>query len=551
MQEGFKLATDLRTHPQQKAEGFATPAQDRAPQIANFAPKRVLPIIFLPGIMGSNLKITDKKRISKIGQKDNKAWRPDDIGGSNARELANTSPRDRQLRLDPATTDVDRYDPTGESNVSGDERHAKVKLTDGFNSPDLTDDPPTKRDSLTAAQKARLRGWGEVYFGSYGQLLELLESRLNNIYVDGTLRAEWRDVVGVDPSIWMADRTLPQNHLTEQELKKAVTGCIFPVYAMGYNWLKPCATNADEISRRISDLIKKYDHDGFECNKVILVTHSMGGLLARALIHPKYGGLESSVLGIVHGVQPAIGAAAAYKRIRAGFEDPGMAHTDPKQIEASVASKIIGNFGDEVTAFLANSPGGLELLPNQEYGNGWLKVTHQDRSHPLASWPRNNDPYSEIYSVKGKWYSLLREEWINPADLDAKMGGGSFSRTIRYLNEVKTFRAEITNIYHPISYAHYGADEQRVAYGNVVWQISRNCVNTAGWESWPITDDTRQGTLDLLRWAEGSEANKAFPARKVSGVAPRPIQARIGPPTEPGDQTVPMRSADHQLKSGR
>jgi hypothetical protein len=40
-----------------KAEGFATPQQDKKPQCARFLPKRVLPIIFLPGIMGSNLRM--------------------------------------------------------------------------------------------------------------------------------------------------------------------------------------------------------------------------------------------------------------------------------------------------------------------------------------------------------------------------------------------------------------------------------------------------------------------------------------------------------------
>lgn len=69
-------------------------------------------------------------------------------------------------------------------------------------------------------------------------------------------------------------------------------------------------------------MIDEFNESGYECKQVIVVTHSMGGLVGRALIHPMYGNLQDKVAGIVHGVMPAIGAPAAYKRMRAGFEDP-------------------------------------------------------------------------------------------------------------------------------------------------------------------------------------------------------------------------------------
>ena len=45
-----------------KAEGFATPKQDKKPQCARMLPKRVLPVIFLPGIMGSNLRMSAERQ---------------------------------------------------------------------------------------------------------------------------------------------------------------------------------------------------------------------------------------------------------------------------------------------------------------------------------------------------------------------------------------------------------------------------------------------------------------------------------------------------------
>jgi pimeloyl-ACP methyl ester carboxylesterase len=54
---------------------------------------------------------------------------------------------------------------------------------------------------------------------------------------------------------------------------------------MGYNWLRGNADSGIKTAKRISALMKRYQDQGFQCEKVILVTHSMGGLVARAVIH--------------------------------------------------------------------------------------------------------------------------------------------------------------------------------------------------------------------------------------------------------------------------
>jgi hypothetical protein len=528
-----------------KAEGFATPKQDKRPQCARFLPKRVLPIIFLPGIMGSNLRMSAARQ-KELRQKDNIAWRPDSLGALNVSKNARSLPRERQLRLDPLQTTVDVYNPSGPANVSGDERHGNVKLDSSFRSPLLTDDPPTMTNRLTAVQKARARGWGEVFFKSYGELLQHLESRLNNTFFEGKLQQEWRDVVGVDPHKWSADPSLPQQALTEDELKKIATGCWFAVYAFGYNWLQSNGDSAKIIGARVNKVIDDLNESGYECNQVIVVTHSMGGLVGRALVHPKFGNLQDKVLGIVHGVMPAIGAPAAYKRMRAGFEDPGIMSGSLSAMEASVGAKVAGNYGDEVTAVLANAPGGLQLLPTKSYGNGWLHVRYN--GHDLEVWPKQGDPYGEIYKVQGKWYALFREDWINPSGLPPDKGGGTFERTCRYLDRVQNFHQMIENTFHPNSYAHYGADRGRQSFEEVIWEIDKNCADPSGWKDWPIINDTRQGKLELVHWDPLGPNNKAL--LPFTDAMPDPIHATILPPAAPGDQTVPARSADHQLKSG-
>ncbi|MBV5337488.1 MAG: hypothetical protein J0653_05950, partial [Deltaproteobacteria bacterium] len=88
-------------------------------------------------------------------------------------------------------------------------------------------------------------------------------------------------------------------------------------------------------------------------------------------------------------------------------------------------------------AVLANAQGGLELLPNQAYGNGWLQVTHKGQT--LISLPQKGDPYEEIYKLRGKWYGLLMDDWINPS-FSREAGA---SNTLDLLDKAKQFHHEI------------------------------------------------------------------------------------------------------------
>jgi hypothetical protein len=232
-----------------KAEGFATPEQDKKVQCARFLPQKVLPIIFLPGIIGSNLKMSTERQ-RQMRQDTNIAWRPEALGLKNVSGASRVSPQNRQLGLDPLQTSVDIYNPSGLPEVSGDERNANVKLQKDFHTPLLMDDLPTAKNRRTATQKARTRGWGEVLFDSYGQLLQHMESRLNNTFVNGVVQKEWYDVVGVNPNQWGADPSLPQQPLTEDELKKVATGCWFQ-----YMLLATIGSNPMEKAQRLSQRV--------------------------------------------------------------------------------------------------------------------------------------------------------------------------------------------------------------------------------------------------------------------------------------------------------
>lgn len=534
---GYQLPTRPHVLSGREAEGFFTPTNDLMPQVISIPPKRVLPIIFLPGIMGTNLRMSAARQ-AQMRKKNNIAWRPENKTESMSLMVATAATRQNQL--DPINTEVDEYDPventTGSPEETSDDRHSNVKvnldfqysLNVGIDTPLLMDDPITTKPRKTKEQKARERGWGEVFFGSYRALLEMCEQRLNTAYYLGQMDSWWKQIVDVPPSKWQANAQPPLQPLDEKTLRQTVTGCWFPVHAMGYNWLQSNQESGIRVAKRINALIERYKALGFQCEKVIVVTHSMGGLVARALIHPRMGAMETKILGIVHGVMPAIGAGAAYKRMRCGFEDPGVLSMSPI---ASITSKVLGNFGPEVTAVLGNAQGGLELLPTQAYGNGWLRISHNGKV--IKSLPTNGDPYLEIYKLRGKWYGLLRPEWIDPLN---RTQGSAFDRTSILLDQAKKFHNAISATYHNHSFAHYGADSKHAAWHNVEWALQGEVVDDV--DKLQIVSDDFQGRLRV------ADTCSKFGASQE-------MDAILQPARDPGDQTVPLHSAEQQLRCGK
>lgn len=275
---------------------------------------------------------------------------------------------------------------------------------------------------------------------------------------DGQVSSEWatgkRKVIDVPPTEWGGNGG---EALRPEELQ-TISDAWYPVHAIGYNWLRSNGESAKEVAKRIREIIAYYKQRQFDCEKVIVVTHSMGGLVGRALIHPDFGNAQDVVAGIVHGAMPAVGAAAAYKRIRMGFEGSG--------VKGYIFKKVVGDTGPKVTAVLANAPGGLQLLPSERYGSGWLKAKVGDDE--VLSLPKS-DPYAEIYTVQDKWYRLITPEWVNPA----RQGTSGLGKTFNNLLDAQTFHQGIGSLYHPLTYLSYGSDDKQRAWGEVVWHTGK------------------------------------------------------------------------------
>ena len=94
-----------------EGEFHLTPADTEQRETIFLAPpNRIIPVIFLPGVMGSNLRMS-KARKKDLKSENDIAWRPDNLGAStlltNVLKTAYLSPRERQMKLDPDETEVD------------------------------------------------------------------------------------------------------------------------------------------------------------------------------------------------------------------------------------------------------------------------------------------------------------------------------------------------------------------------------------------------------------------------------------------------------------
>ena len=544
-------------------------------------PGKVIPVIFLPGVMGSNLRMSKERQNNKeLKSIDNRTWRPDDLlsgsgqldvlaGNGLGNWFKNATPAQRQLVFDPNETEVEyyhytesknRFDPDGKETLAADARHQNVPdslppIPPLMGSQQaVSDTKRVKSSKAIPAQIARWRGWSEVLFaGSYGEMLKIAEHFLNNMIMPVQLnpcwqknptspntllpikRSDWKygnisELLLGDPKHLGADKGAAIN---ENDIKK-ISKCWYPVHAMGYNFLQSNGKSATVIAKRIRGLVKGYQERGFKCDEVIIVTHSMGGLVARALLHPDYGNMLNDqsvkVIGIYHNVMPTMGAGSAYKRMRFGFQDK---LGKLEQIKA----KIIAINGENATAILANTPAPLELLPGTAYGKDWLKVIDES-GKTLWSWPRNDETALESIYLQSEdaWWRLINPKWVNPANVKKKNGGGLENVRTR-LRDAADFLQSVENTFHPKNcYASFCASLERVTYGEVVfktqnflWQTGKTGTALPSPETWKLLAEDGGGELTVQ-------------------VGEKKLFLLLQHPNAPGDETVPAERSARLIK---
>lgn len=364
-----------------------TPASDTRQKELLCDVRPIIPVIFIPGVMGTLL-------VNK-NTGDEMFFPPNaDTTGSKAAAAPwlygayHQNAAERQTKFNPLEAAVTTLGP--------------INVGDG---------------KTISEDEARRRGWGSVHRWSYHPFLLWLEQTLNSPKFFGKILGPWitpdptgekwalHPVLGTDPKKYggfgngapiEADST-KFDHFTKFRYR---------VYAIGYNWLQSNSDSARQViestdyfnpkSKKkthlmgIKEIIAE-NHSG----KAIIVTHSMGGLVARMAI--AMHGAADLMHGVFHGVQPATGAPLAAKRFRVGAETEGPSTFITQDGYKNAA--LMGRNENEFVAVTANAPGPLELLPMPDYNNGepwWIFA--RINGDPVVKLPKAGNAYDDIYT---------------------------------------------------------------------------------------------------------------------------------------------------------
>ncbi len=206
-------------------------------------------------------------------------------------------------------------------------------------------------------EELRTRKWGSIMRTSYHPIMNEMQRQMNSIMIAGNPQGEWKERVQQAPADWGDWEENPSlSALGDASGLMKAADIQYEVWPAGYNWLQSNKDSAADIINYINKTV--IPHYNGKAEKVIIVTHSMGGLVGRAMVACRG---FSKLYGIVHGAMPATGAPASYKRVRGGFEDFG-------------EKKILSRDAADAVAVMAFAQGLLELLPSRDYNNGqpWL-----------------------------------------------------------------------------------------------------------------------------------------------------------------------------------
>ncbi|HHR6136868.1 TPA: esterase/lipase family protein [Providencia alcalifaciens] len=384
-------------------------------------PTKVIPVIFIPGIMGTNLKKGKEQGGEAV-------WRGDHLP-SVLFKWSGRSGKTRSDLLNPETTFVDN----------------RGDINNTIHTP-FSDDGclfPSRRE----------RGWGEALAFSYSQFLSVFQ---------GALVDDWQcDVVGVKQvrgysfkARGILNELVGKRFNTEEAENESVLTSdelthfkrfLYPVHVFGYNWLQDNAISAAHLANYIDEILDlyRYEHGyGLATEKVILVTHSMGGLVARYAMNPAEGsfnGYQDKVLGVIHGVIPDLGSPAAYRRMKTGAGQEGL------------AGNVLGATAEELMPVLAKAPAALQLLPYPKYKSPWL-IIDGDNNYPKAD---GADPFTDIYLRNDVWWKLYQSDIIDSDKVIVDKNWKSYIKLVDI--DVRNFMThQEQGLYHPNTYIFYG-----------------------------------------------------------------------------------------------
>ncbi|WP_273840480.1 MULTISPECIES: triacylglycerol lipase [Providencia] len=447
-------------------------------------PTKVIPVIFIPGIMGTNLK--DKK--------DKSIWRADLVKGADTLYLLWKSSNERRNILNVKTTLVDNQGKIKPSNHT-------VFSDDGNLFPSRAE-----------------RNWGEALYLSYGEFLDIFQT---------TLIDDWqKDILNI---VLKHKPTSAQEYVSRKGIISNLEGqligetqdtpltheeiahfkhFLFPVHVFGYNWLVDNAVSAAQLAKYIDKVIETYKQKhgyGLAIEKVIIVTHSMGGLIARYAMNPPEGsfqGCQDRVLGVVHGVIPDLGSPAAYRRMKTGAGKEG------------TAGLVLGKNAEELMPVLAFAPAPLQLLPSSKYSTNWLKFDNGE------SYPKK-DPFEEIYLRNDVWWRLYEPDILDNEQAAITENNKSYTTLMK--DFVRTFINHMDERkYHPYTYVFYGNEVK--SDGFLTW-IKENKVYRNPYTGQPVIPQHTTHDRQIIQLPNGEYCEYLLTQSNTAGDGTVPVES--------------------------
>ncbi|MFL6634208.1 MAG: esterase/lipase family protein [Massilia sp.] len=408
---------------------------------------KVIPVILVPGIMGTNLRAHTRKEgmQNQALRPGEPAWRPPNGTVAGLREATAWKARDPVLRQKILDGDTLEVDDSGLIQIPDDDSQG------------------------SQAAHMRTRWWGEVHWASYGPLLCELQRNLNTTFENSLILRKrepndhWESVMEYDREKWNA-ADMPALSTAELETFAQYQ---YPVYACGYNWIRSNELSAERLKDRVLEIIDFWTKRKFDCKQVILVSHSMGGLVSRACAKK----IPDKIVGIVHGVMPALGAPLAYRRIASGTEKSSPSADFIGRTKMEKFADIAGDTSMKTTPAMATACGALELLPNHLYPSPWLFASVRKKDGTI----KDVSPlfYTNVYDMYrdfSVWYRVIDPELADPAGKYDQDKGGVKAAIVRAIDQAEKFHTKILDTYyHPNTYAYFGADKEQLSYGVMRW----------------------------------------------------------------------------------
>ena len=227
-----------------------------------------------------------------------------------------------------------------------------------------------------------------------------------------------------------------------------------PVWVMGYDWRLPNMRHAQALDHFVDRVLDTE----VGSQQVIIVTHSMGGLVARGALAAIGGRLKHRIRGIIHTVQPAVGAVVAARRMRTGFDrridgSLGEAMINLAQEYLDMGDRADGAFDEGVDAQTLQTILFQALFSNRRLGPSPIFYNQL-----MAGLGAPNELLPSDHAPRSWWPPAARQPSVSVFDLYGRPGGliePSLQLTpvglalIARFSEAKQFHDAIGGLYHP------------------------------------------------------------------------------------------------------